>query len=293
MSVKLIINDEEIIVNRTILIQFDYFKDLLEIESDNITINYVDVKLFKILIWMLEQNTDIVRDVAILADFLGHEGGCKSLIEYKCNIINCNNMAFDKTYCKLHLCTADGCKLGGLMKYCTIHRCVHDGCMNIKSAGTYSSFCISHKCVVENCSGEKFLDYNFCRHHKCSEDECPKMYSKSKYCITHACASKGCLNGGKTKYCYFHICKSGDCNNEKLKDCNYCVVHKCAFRKCKMLIVTFCSIHNINRNRCPQDCFFKCYVCEKHKCIMGDCSNGKSSGYDVCGSHLFIQKIDI
>lgn len=48
--VHLIFDDKEIEVDRNILMQFDYFRSLLEISPDNIKITNVNIKLFKVLI---------------------------------------------------------------------------------------------------------------------------------------------------------------------------------------------------------------------------------------------------
>lgn len=92
---------------------------------------------------MLEAE-DLIKDIANLADFLGHDGGCKSLHEYKCNVLSCNKIALNKTFCEQHKCSVEWCDAGDeYFEYCKEHTCKYSGC--VYRCMEFNKYCKSHK----------------------------------------------------------------------------------------------------------------------------------------------------
>lgn len=142
-TVHLIFDTKELDVDRNILLQFDYFQNLLEIAPDNIKINNIDIELFQILIKMIENN-NLIKDIVHLCDFLGHNNICEPLNEYKCKTNNCHKISFNKTFCECHKCAVEECNVGHAdeYKYCYAHKCIINFCDNIRYNYYY---CITHK----------------------------------------------------------------------------------------------------------------------------------------------------
>lgn len=221
-TVHLIFDTQEIDVDRNILLQFDYFRSLLEISPDNIKMNNVDVKLFIFLIQMLETK-NLVKKIANLSDFLGHDGGCDSLVDYKCKITNCNKISLNKTFCIIHGCAVEGCISGDeYHKYCSKHKCENKNCEN-QSIGNKS--CIMHKCKADGCDN---LGVNvYCAQHKCLYGICENMCLFSNYCNDHGCAVPYCRYHSieSSKFCGMHKCCIDQCINERMKEFIVCEFH--------------------------------------------------------------------
>lgn len=250
-TIHLIFNTEEIDVDKNILLQFDYFRSILEIESDNIKVNHISIKLFKILICMLETENDLVKDIANLSDFLGHDGGCKSLADFKCTIENCNRIALNKIFCELHKCAAEGCYYGDkLHKYCVDHRCNTLKCENIKCNKFY---CVDHRCITNECSKERNKDSDVCYSHKCPIPNCKNhALVYNGHCATHKCKVKVCNSGHDTNiYCNYHGCRIPYCQNLTYGWSAYCQNHKCLVLYCTDKCNQdnpYCILHKYSKN---------------------------------------------
>lgn len=223
-TVHLIFDDEELDVNKDILMKFDYFRNLFDISQDNIKINNIDITTFKQLISMWDNEAN-EKNIMTLADFLGCNSLCKSMTNYKCGLLTCNKIALNGSFCDCHKCSVEGCENGSAHKYCLSHKCGTYGCTNIHiEKGLY---CINHTCSIDMCINYSISDYVFCREHKCLIGTCPNVKSYySCFCETHICAYLGCTKGAPNKYCSSHICVVANCFNVRSSE-KLCKEHSC------------------------------------------------------------------
>lgn len=266
MSIHLIFETEELDVDKNILLQFEYFRNLLDMQPDNIKITNVNIILFKILVHMI-QNNDVIKDIAILSDFLGHDSECKPLADCKCAIEQCNKIALNTNYCEQHTCIVKDCENGiDSNKYCFFHKCKI--CKNIK----YDNFdyCLMHKCIINDCHYSKELGLDMCISHKCYKDKCSNQRMQPfAYCVTHKCRIKDCgsLNNNHD-YCYEHVCIKTACSNKRLSNAYfYCKNH-------------MCMIHG-----CEYPCGNICQLCDFHRCSYKDCTKMKVYTNLFCENH--------
>lgn len=259
-KVHLIFDNEELDVDKEVLLKFEYFENLFEIAHDNIKIDNIDPRIFKILILLLENETkDVTKDIAVLSDFLGCKTVCKPILEYKCKTSNCNRISLNKTHCELHKCKFEGCYSGSSKSsYCYTHGCQHTGCKD--KIIENSRYCVKHKCGSYMCKNIVSSYYNVCKSHirQCKVPLCPNI-----------CSLKKMFGGTFVVY--------------------YCEEHTCTFPTCDELSIngsSFCSLTNKFRKECSSNCpCRKCIVCVNHRCTKHMCPNAQLENSQLCQKH--------
>lgn len=183
--IHITLNNQSFDIPKDILERFDFFKGMLEIESNNLSIDNPEISAddFKVFIMMI-CNKDICKDITILYDMLGYndEHRYKLISSYYCTRQDCTKIKLDKSiYCAIHEAN------------CRISKCEND---KYKS----SQYCLDHKCLVDDCLDYRFDDYNYCDNHNiCSADDCkynrePGNKSCVGYCYRESCFKEGCYN---------------------------------------------------------------------------------------------------
>lgn len=258
MSVHLIFDTETIVINRNTLLQFGYFRNLLEISPDYIKITNVNVDLFKILIKMLENN-NLIKEIAQLSDFLDHDGGCEQLSEFKCHVQSCNKISLNKSFCEQHKCVVDLCQGGQIndLKYCIDHicKCSFEMCNDMQYN---SNYCIKHKCVVNDCHIECIEGFTLCYSHRCHMIVCPNKVIEMRYfCEIHICKMNECHIGTKYIYCNYHRCTKNNCNKQKCNYYAYCIDHICKYLGCSKLCIVSSDYCQMHKNEKIDECYIR------------------------------------
>lgn len=258
--IHVIIGDRKFDVERSVLEEYDHFKNMFEIgiENNTIELDYVSPKLFQMLMWMAEGD-ELIKEVAMLADFLGSNNIYDSLKRYKCKRDSCNRICINNKFCIIHECVIEGCTHMCLLdyKYCNYHKCDKYKCPEMRN-NHENYYCKQHMCSVENCKngktswGGKWCDV--CEFHKCKIQECGKVsIVNNGFCVNHKCVLDKCnklVVDDLYSYCGKHKCKVVKCNNHKYYNYEYisdfCDDHLCnhigCFRK-RLLDGKFCRNH--------------------------------------------------
>lgn len=285
VEVKLIFDNKKIYVDKSILMNFEYFRNLFEIQDNNIKVDNINYDLFKILILMYQNDKDINKELAILADYLNSDKICNSLIDFKCTRNGCEKIATNKKFCEIHTCKAIDCDRGDENKYdyCIIHRCKFYDCNEF----AISKYCANHKCSIVNCQHAIYFNFKVCANHKCIMYDCGnKTVTESYYCENHKCKVTTCVTGALDIYCEKHICSYlGGCKNERLKGSKYCVAHKCIIKNCNSPCALSCTIHECYKYKCPKDCTYNCLGCRSHTCCQYTCTNLRMTDSKFCEEH--------
>lgn len=120
--VHLTVKGEKFAVPRDILLNSAHFKQLLDIQDNNLDIQNIDPLWFKLMILELTETLDVKQEMAKLCDFLVLDKQINVISELYCKMENCNRVAGDD-------------------KYCIVHKCDIEGCVNRKMRGY---FCVQH-----------------------------------------------------------------------------------------------------------------------------------------------------
>ena len=187
---------EEFNVSRDILSKSEYFKGLLEIQNDNIQLHNINPKHFKMMLWMIESETDVMKDIVKLFDYCGFDNDCPSLNKYVCVIGGCSKIADEK--------------------YCILHKCYAATCQNKKRDS--SICCSSHKCSIVNCVNHMYDNCKLCTDHKCQYQQCvERPHVLFRFCMEHVCKYDAICNkqimSQDTQFCEDHKCNGYNCNN--------------------------------------------------------------------------------
>lgn len=187
--IHLIIQKEDFYVPKNVLNQSRYFRNLLEIQENDIEIENISPLIFRNLIALLTSDINIQKEVAILYDFLDIEGRLYFINQYHCSMENCDKILLNGGFCVFHKCIHDGCQLKKMHKknYCHIHACSKRNCnqpnliadcdLDGTAYGSSSKYCKKHtekklsnqqKIEEHYYSPPKISEYYYCRPRKMS-----------------------------------------------------------------------------------------------------------------------------
>lgn len=182
--IKVIVRNMEFDVPIDVLMQFDFFEGSLEINKNDVIKLDVCPFTFKNMI-DIAQNININENVCRMADMMGIKVR-NELFNYKCNDHSCNNFAFKKNYCEIHICEVINCEYGKMFvnnaKYCKFHTCESEDCIELVITRKY---CAKHTCKYENCITPLENNAQYCIWHKCGNNICTnkRVVGISSYCI--------------------------------------------------------------------------------------------------------------
>lgn len=200
--INLTLNNTQFVIPSELLEKSDFFRGLLDIDGDNLIINNeeLSVDVFRILIMMVQNDRDIIKDLAKMYDVLGFDDNYKILKSYYCLQKGCNRI-----------------KLGG--SYCEVHQYNHNRCMRIgceEDVECSFTYCIRHKCIVKDCHNDRQFNNINC-----------------DYCVVHNICLKGTCarprklhhwNVNKVGLCKVHSCRVLGCHEEIYYE-GYCQKH--------------------------------------------------------------------
>lgn len=230
--IHLIIKGEEFYVPKTILEKAGLFKDLLEIQSNDLEIDNIDPLIFRILILILEDEIHLKKEIASLCDYINLNKKIDLIADCYCIKNRCNNISLNNEYCALHKCGVENC--------------------NKDNEGKF--YCMYHMCPVDGCGKIKRKENHYCDMHKCHVLKCNEKLIYKKYCTFHVKNSYNCNDCKKLVYCAceIHSCSYFDDSNTKCRmaiipNFKFCGIHKCKYAECDKSVVDlwcpFCKKH--------------------------------------------------
>lgn len=129
-SIHLTIKDKKFYVSKDVLLKFDFFRGLFEVQENDLVLDDdICPDTFKIILDM-QQGNNILLNVAMLCDKLGLNQKNPQLQEYTCHEENCSKLSLNE-------------------KFCVIHKCSHLLCSNLKKDNLL--YCDKHTCNEKKC----------------------------------------------------------------------------------------------------------------------------------------------
>lgn len=273
-QVNLIVKGKLFTVPRYLLEKSGYFKDLFEIQDDNIEINTISPEIFQIILLMLVDD-NIGKELAHLLDYLRIDEQFDLIKQYYCGIDNCLQIMYNEKYCDKHRCTL---------------------CSDKRVKSTY---CQHHVCKIPECDNQRPCKIHTCKPHVYIECDNTIYYNEngiSQVCRDHKCILNNCLNVCEinTDYCKKHKCKFSNCDREKYieytkYDC--CIEHKCQYKDCNEINpypdMAYCSKHLCQSEirYCLNGVSKKSRFCDRCICSVDSCKNERATDSYYCHTH--------